>query len=83
MSRDSERKLKRFQSSMEKIFSVNSRGSPGPESSGFISDEEDLEDDPWPDYRNSQLKIKLTPIKPGNLTAESDAPIEIEMVVLR
>ena len=81
MSRDSERKLKRFQSSMEKIFSVNSRGSPGPESSGFISDEEDLEDDPRPDYRNSQLK--LTPVKPGSLTVESDAPIEIQMVVLR
>ena len=82
-SRDSERKLKRFQSSMEKIFSVNSRGSRGPESSGFISDEEDLDDNPPPDYSNSQLKIKLTSVKPGALMTETNGPIEIEMVVLK
>ena len=82
-SRDSERKLKRFQSSMEKIFSVNSRGSRGPESSGFISDEEDLDDNPPPDYSNSQLKIKLTSVKPGALMPETNGPIEIEMVVLK
>ena len=68
---------------MEKIFSVNSRGSRGPESSGFISDEEDLDDNPPPDYTNSQLKIKLTSVKPGALMTETDGPIEIEMVVLK
>ena len=82
-SRDSERKLKRFQSSMEKIFSINSRGSRGPESSGFISDEEDLDDNTPPDYSNSQLRIKLTSVKPGALLTETDQPVEIEMVVLK
>ena len=68
---------------MEKIFGVNSRGSRGPQSSGFISDEEDLDDNTPPDYSNSQLKIKLTSVKPGALTTETDGPIEIEMVVLK
>lgn len=83
MSRDPERKLERFQNSMAKIFSINSRGSRGQESSGFISDEDDLEDDEPPDYSNSELKIKLTPVNPRTLTAETDGPIEIEMVVLQ
>lgn len=68
---------------MEKIFSVNSRGSRGPESSGFISEEEDLDNDTPPDYSNSQLKIKLTSVKPEALLTETDEPVEIEMVVLK
>lgn len=68
---------------MEKIFSVNSRGSRALESSGFISDGEDLDDNPQPDYSNSQLKIKLTSVKPGALLTETHEPIEIEMVVLK
>lgn len=82
MSRDTERKLERFQGSMAKIFSTNSRGSRGQESSGFISDEEDLDFD-FPDYSNTELKIRLTPPHPGTLTAETDGPIEIEMIVLK
>ena len=78
MSRDTERKLERFQSSMAKIFSTNSRGSRGQESSGFISDEED-----FPDYSNTELKIRLTPPHSGTLAAETDGPIEIEMIVLK
>ncbi|KAJ7372302.1 hypothetical protein OS493_019746 [Desmophyllum pertusum] len=47
MSRDPDRKLERFQSSIEKIFSTKRHGSRGAdESSGFISDEEELEDVP-------------------------------------
>lgn len=68
---------------MAKIFSTNSRGSRGQESSGFISDEDDLEDDEPPDYSNSELKIKLTPVNPRTLTAETDGPVEIEMVVFQ
>lgn len=86
ISRDSHRELDRFQSSMAKIFSTNSRGSRGsrgPESSGFISDEEDLEDDVTPDFSNTELKVKLTPVNPGTLKPETDGPVEVEMVVFK
>ena len=82
LSRDPKRKLERFQSSIEKIFSAKRHGSSrGPdESSGFISDEEELDDIP-PDYSNTELQIKLVPVNPGSLAAETDGPIEIEMIV--
>lgn len=83
MSRDPDRKLERFQSSIEKIFSTKRHGSRGAdESSGFISDEEELEDVP-PDYSNTELKIKLVPVNPGSLSAETDGPIEIEMIIFQ
>lgn len=84
LSRDPDRKLERFQSSIAKIFSANGRGSSrgADESSGFISDEEEL-DDVLPDYSNTDLQIKLVPVNPGGLTAETDGPIEIEMVVFK
>ena len=83
-SRNSERKLKRFQSSIEKIFSAKRRESRGAdESSGFISEQE-LEDEDIPsDYSNTELKIKIIPVDPGSLSAETDGPIEIEMIVLK
>lgn len=83
-SRDHDRKLERFQSSMAKIFRTNSRGSRGPESSGFISDEEELEDEfSIPEYCNTQLKIGLSPVHSGTLKAETDEPVEIEMTVFK
>ena len=83
-SRDHDRKLERFQSSMAKIFRTNSRGSRGLESSGFISDEEELEDEfSIPEYCNTQLKIGLSPAHPGTLKAETDEPVEIEMTVFK
>ena len=84
LSRDPDRKLERFQSSIAKIFSANRRGSSkaADESSGFISDEEELDDVP-PDYSNTELQIKLVPVNPGGLSAETDGPIEIEMVVFK
>ncbi|XP_078365990.1 uncharacterized protein LOC144650204 isoform X2 [Oculina patagonica] len=84
LSRDSNRKLERFQSSIEKIFSSKRRGSSrgADESSGFISDEEELDDVP-PVYSNTELKIKAVPVNPGSLSAETDGPIEIEMIVFR
>lgn len=82
LSRDPNRKLERFQSSIEKIFSTKRRGSSraADESSGFISDEEELDDIPT-DYSNTELQIKLVPVNPGSLSAETDGPIEIEMIV--
>ena len=84
LSRDPNRKLERFQSSIDKIFSANRRGSSrgADESSGFISDEEELDDVP-PDYSNTDLQIKLVPVNPGGLSAETDGPIEIEMIVFK
>lgn len=83
-SRDPERKLERFQSSIAKIFRTNSRGSHGPESSGFISDEEELEDEfPTPEYSNTQLKIGLTSNQPQVSMIETDGPVEIEMTVFK
>ncbi|KAK2565897.1 hypothetical protein P5673_010196 [Acropora cervicornis] len=83
-SRDSERKLERFQSSIAKIFRTNSRGSRGPESSGFISDEEELEDElPIPEYSNTQLKIGLTSTQSRVPMTETDGPVEIEMTVFK
>ena len=84
LSRNPDRKLKRFQSSIDKIFSANRRGSSrgADESSGFISDEEELDDVP-PDYSNTELQIKLVPVNPGGLSAETDGPIEIEMIVFK
>ena len=84
LSRDPTRKLERFQSSIDKIFSSSRRGSSrgADESSGFISDEEELDDVP-PDYSNTDLQIKLVPVHPGGLSAETDGPIEIEMIVFK
>ena len=84
LSRDPNRKLERFQSSINKIFSAHRRGSSrgADESSGFISDEEELDDVP-PDYSNTDLQIKLVPVHPGGLSAETDGPIEIEMIVFK
>ena len=85
LSRDRNRKLERFQSSIEKIFSTKRRGSSrgADESSGFISDEEEELDDVPPDYSNTELKIKVAPANPGSLSAETDGPVEIEMIVFK
>ena len=83
-SRESNRKLERFQKSIEKIFGTRRRGNSreADESSGFISDEEEL-DDVTPDYSSTELEIQVSPVKPGSLSAETDGPIEIEMIVLK
>lgn len=84
LSREPESKLERFQRSIAKIFSTNSRGSREQESSGFISDEEDLNSEyDIPDYSDTELKIRLNPPHQGTLTAETDGPVEIEMIVFK
>jgi len=42
-----------------------------------------LEDDVTPDFSNTELKVKLTPVNPGTLKPETDGPVEIEMVVFK
>lgn len=69
---------------MVKIFCINSCGSCGLEFFGFISDEEELEDEFLIlEYCNIQLKIGFSFVYLGILKVEIDEFVEIEMIVFK